>query len=155
MVEHSAYPDRESFDAAMEAHLRRHAVELVCLAGFMRILGDGFVERWSGRMLNIHPSLLPLFRGLHPHRQALAAGVCLHGCTVHVVVPELDSGPIVAQAAVPVLAGDTERTLADRVLAMEHRLYPQGLRLVAGGSLELQDGRLIGKADVERVLGLG
>lgn len=155
VVEHAAYPDRESFDAAMEAHLRRHAVALVCLAGFMRILSDGFVERWSGRMLNIHPSLLPLFRGLHPHRQALAAGVCLHGCTVHVVVPELDSGPIIAQAAVPVLAGDTEKTLAERVLAMEHRLYPLGLRLVAEGGIRMQEDRLILETDAVRILGLG
>ena len=155
VVEHAAYPDRESFDAAMEAHLRRHAVELVCLAGFMRILSDGFVERWSGRMLNIHPSLLPLFRGLHPHRQALAAGVCLHGCTVHFVVPELDSGPIAAQAVVPVLAGDTEEALSARVLVMEHRLYPLGLKLVAEGRIRLEEDRLISEPDAVRILGVG
>jgi phosphoribosylglycinamide formyltransferase-1 len=107
----------------------------------MRVLTTPFVENWSGRMLNIHPSLLPLFRGVDTHKQALAAGVLLHGCTVHFVVPELDAGPIVAQAVVPVHPGDTEGDLAARVLAQEHRLYPLGLDLVARGLARLEDGR--------------
>jgi phosphoribosylglycinamide formyltransferase-1 len=109
----------------------------------MRILTDGFVRAWEGRLLNIHPSLLPSFKGLHPHRQALAAGVRLHGCTVHFVTPELDSGPIVAQAAVPVLPGDSEDTLAARVLEAEHRLYPQAVALVASGGARLDAGRTV------------
>jgi phosphoribosylglycinamide formyltransferase-1 len=113
--------------------LREHAIEIVCLAGFMRILTPGFVEAWAGRMLNIHPSLLPEFKGTDTHKRALAAGVARHGCTVHFVTPELDSGPIVAQAEVPVLPDDTEDTLAARVLAQEHLLYPRALALVASG----------------------
>jgi phosphoribosylglycinamide formyltransferase-1 len=107
----------------------------------MRVLTPWFVARWQGRLINIHPSLLPLFRGTHTHRQALAAGVLVHGCTVHFVVPELDAGPIIAQAAVPVVPGDTEDSLAARVLAQEHRLYPQALRLVAEGRARLDGGR--------------
>jgi phosphoribosylglycinamide formyltransferase-1 len=110
-IDHKAYPDRESFEAAMDAALRERAIDLVCLAGFMRVLTPGFVERWAGRMLNIHPSLLPLFRGTHTHQRALEAGVLVHGCTVHFVVPELDAGPIIAQAAVPVVPG-TPRTVS-------------------------------------------
>lgn len=128
VVDHGAHADRESFDAALAAAIAPFAPDLVLLAGFMRILTPGFIERFPNRMLNIHPSLLPSFPGLHTHRQALAAGVKLHGCTVHVVTPALDSGPIVAQAAVPVMAGDTEDALAARVLAAEHRLYPQAVR---------------------------
>ncbi len=143
IVDHRAHGDRAAFDAAMEALLVGEGIEIVCLAGFMRILSDGFVSRWEGRMLNIHPSLLPLFKGLHPHRQALRAGVRVHGCTVHFVVPELDSGPIVAQAAVPVLAGDDEDSLAARVLEAEHVLYPDGLSLVATGRARLIDGRTV------------
>jgi phosphoribosylglycinamide formyltransferase-1 len=140
-VDHRAYPDRESFEHALDAALDAHGVELVCLAGFMRVLTPWFVARWQGRLINIHPSLLPLFRGTHTHRQALAAGVLVHGCTVHFVVPELDAGPIIAQAAVPVVPGDTEDSLAARVLAQEHRLYPQALRLVAEGRARLDGGR--------------
>jgi formyltetrahydrofolate-dependent phosphoribosylglycinamide formyltransferase len=117
-------------------------VELVALAGFMRIQSAGFVERWQGRQLNIHPSLLPLFKGRHPHRQALDAGVRLSGCTVHFVTAEMDSGPIVAQAAVPVLDGDTPERLAERVLAAEHRLYPHALALVASGLTWIMDNRV-------------
>ena len=119
-IDHRAYAGREAFDAAVHAALTDAGVELVALAGFMRIQSAGFVARWEGRQLNIHLSLLPLFKGLQPHRQALDAGVKVSGCTVHFVIEETDSGPIVAQAAVPVLDGDTPETLADRVLAMEN-----------------------------------
>jgi phosphoribosylglycinamide formyltransferase-1 len=133
VVDHKGHPDRASFDAALDATLRQHGIEIVCLAGFMRILTPGFVESWAGRMLNIHPSLLPAFKGTDTHARALAAGVPKHGCTVHFVTPELDSGPIVAQAEIPVVPGDTEATLAARVLAQEHLLYPRALALVASG----------------------
>jgi phosphoribosylglycinamide formyltransferase-1 len=125
--------DREAFEQALDAQLQQHHTDLVCLAGFMRLLTPSFVRRWSGRMLNIHPALLPQFKGLHTHRRALEAGVERHGATVHFVVPEMDSGPIVAQESVPVLEDDTEETLAQRVLEVEHRIYPQALRLVAEG----------------------
>jgi phosphoribosylglycinamide formyltransferase 1 len=134
LVDHRPFgDDRDAFERALDAELHRHGIDLICLAGFMRLFTKSFVERWSGRMLNIHPALLPHFKGLHTHRRALAAGVKEHGATVHFVVPEMDAGPIVAQQAVPVLAGDTEESLAARVLAAEHRLYPQALRLVAEG----------------------
>lgn len=142
-LDHRAYPDRAGFDAALNAELEAAGIELVVLAGFMRILSAGFVESWAGRMINIHPSLLPLFRGVHTHEQALAAGVRLHGCTVHYVVPELDAGPIVAQAAVPVLPGDDADSLAARILVQEHRLYPRALALIAGGRAKLEDGRVV------------
>lgn len=141
-IDHRAFPDRAGFDAVLDAQLRAAEIELVCLAGFMRIFTPGFVEGWAGRMLNIHPSLLPLFKGTHPHAQALAAGVRLHGCTVHFVVPELDAGPIVAQAAIPVREGDDPDSLAARVIAQEHRLYPAALALVAGGRAKLVGGRV-------------
>ena len=142
-IDHRAFPDRASFDAAIDAALRGAGTDLVCLAGFMRILTDRFVEGWAGRMLNIHPSLLPLFKGTHTHAQALAAGVRLHGCTVHFVVPELDAGPIVAQAAVPVRQGDDPDSLAARVIVQERRLYPAALALVAGGKARLEGGRVV------------
>lgn len=141
-LDHKAYPAREAFDAAVHAALQDAGVELVALAGFMRLQSAGFVERWHGRQLNIHPSLLPLFKGLHPHRQALEAGVRITGCTVHFVTAEMDSGPIVAQAAVPVLDGDTPDRLADRVLAAEHLLYPHALALVASGRASIDGGRV-------------
>jgi phosphoribosylglycinamide formyltransferase-1 len=141
VIDHKRHPDRESFDAALDKTLREHAIEIVCLAGFMRILTPGFVEAWAGRMLNIHPSLLPAFKGTDTHRRALAAGVARHGCAVHFVTPELDSGPVVAQAEVPVLPGDTEETLAARVLAQEHLLYPRALALVASGRATLDPAR--------------
>jgi phosphoribosylglycinamide formyltransferase-1 len=141
-IDHKAYPDREAFDAVVHETLVDLGVDLIALAGFMRLQSQGFVERWQGRQLNIHPSLLPLFKGLHPHRQALDAGVKVSGCTVHFVTPEMDSGPIVAQAAVPVLEGDTPERLADRILAAEHRLYPQALALVASGRAWIEDGRV-------------
>jgi phosphoribosylglycinamide formyltransferase 1 len=142
-VDHRAFPDREAFERALDGRLRAMGVEFLCLAGFMRIMTPWFVERWAGRMLNVHPSLLPLFRGTHTHEQALAAGVRVHGCTVHFVVPELDAGPIVAQAAVPVLPGDDAATLAARVLVEEHRLYPAALALVASGAARLDGGRVV------------
>ncbi len=135
VVEHRGFPDRSAFDAALAAALDRHRIDLVCLAGFMRILSAGFVESWRGRMLNVHPSLLPALKGLDTHARALAAGATEHGCTVHFVVPELDAGPIVAQARVPVLPGDDAASLGARVLAEEHRLYPLALADVARGLL--------------------
>jgi phosphoribosylglycinamide formyltransferase-1 len=126
--------DRAAHEAALTARLEAAGVELVCLAGYMRLFTPFFVQRWAGRMLNIHPSLLPSFPGVDTHARALAAGVKLHGCTVHVVTEGMDEGPILAQAAVPVLAGDTEDTLAARVLAQEHMLYPAALRRFIAGS---------------------
>jgi phosphoribosylglycinamide formyltransferase 1 len=138
VVDHTGFgKDRAAFEEALRAHLDAHRVDLVCLAGFMKLLSPAFVSRWSGRMLNVHPSLLPSFKGLHTHEQALAVGVRIHGATVHYVVPEVDAGPIIAQAAVPVLDGDIPDTLAARVLAVELRLYPLALGLVAGGKSTL------------------
>jgi phosphoribosylglycinamide formyltransferase-1 len=142
VVDHRAHPDRDAFDAALAAEVDRHRPDLVLLAGFMRILTAPFIERYRGRLMNIHPSLLPAFTGLHTHRRALAAGVRLHGCTVHFVTAELDSGPIVAQAAVPVLPDDDESRLAARVLSQEHRIYPQAARWFLEGRLRLEDGRV-------------
>lgn len=140
-VDHRAYPSREEFERALDRALAERSIEVLCLAGFMRVLTPWFVERWTGRMLNIHPSLLPLFRGTHTHERALAEGVLVHGCTVHFVVPELDAGPMVAQAAVPVLPGDTPDSLAARVLAAEHQLYPEALGRVCRGEARLAGGR--------------
>jgi phosphoribosylglycinamide formyltransferase-1 len=143
VVDHKAFPTREAFDEHLAGEIAATGAELVLLAGFMRIFSPGFIERFTHRIVNIHPSLLPSFPGLHTHRQALAAGVKLHGCTVHVVTPTLDAGPIIAQAAVPVMPDDTEDTLAGRVLAQEHRLYPQVLRWFAQGRIEFGgDGRV-------------
>lgn len=142
-LDHKAFPDREAFEQAMDAALLEAGIELVCLAGFMRVLTPWFVRRWQGRMINIHPSLLPLFRGTRTHEQALEAGVRVHGCTVHFVVPELDAGPIIAQACVPVHPGDDPATLAARVLVEEHRIYPQALAEVASGQAALQEGRCV------------
>jgi formyltetrahydrofolate-dependent phosphoribosylglycinamide formyltransferase len=136
VVDHKRFASREAFDAALQEALERARIEIVCLAGFMRLLTTPFVEKWRGRMLNVHPSLLPELKGLDTHARALAAGAKVHGCTVHFVVPELDSGPIVLQEKVPVLGGDTEETLAARVLAAEHRIYPAALRLLAEGRLD-------------------
>jgi len=134
IVDHRQFgDDRTAFEHALDAELRKHRIDLVCLAGFMRLFTPDFVRLWNGRMLNIHPALLPQFKGLHTHRRALEARVERHGATVHFVVPEMDSGPIVAQESVPVHESDTEETLARRVLEVEHRLYPQALRLVAEG----------------------
>jgi phosphoribosylglycinamide formyltransferase-1 len=138
---HGQFPDRESFDARLDAALTDAGVELVCLAGFMRLLSAWFTERWRDRLINIHPSLLPAFKGLHPHRDAIAAGVRFSGCTVHYVRPEMDSGPIIVQAAVPVLEGDDEAALAARVLEAEHRAYPLAVRLIADGRVTVTDDR--------------
>lgn len=142
-IDHKTHSTRESFDAALAAAIDASGAELVVLAGFMRVLTAGFVERYRGRLVNIHPSLLPAFKGLHTHRQALAAGVRIHGCTVHFVTPELDHGPIIIQAAVPVVAGDDEASLAARVLAEEHRIYPQAVRWLCEDRVRLHaDGRV-------------
>jgi phosphoribosylglycinamide formyltransferase 1 len=154
VVDHKAHADRAAFDAALAAAIDRLAPDLVVLAGFMRVLGDDFVRRYEGRLLNIHPSLLPLFPGLRTHAAALAAGVRLHGATVHFVTPSLDCGPIVIQAAVPVLAADTADTLAARVLAQEHMIYPQAVRWFLDGRLRLENDRvrLKGECDATGVL---
>jgi formyltetrahydrofolate-dependent phosphoribosylglycinamide formyltransferase len=126
-------PDRQKHEAAIDEILQRHRIDIVCLAGYMRLLTPFLVDRWRGRMLNIHPSLLPVFPGLNTHARALQAGVKLHGCTVHLVTEQMDGGPILAQAVVPVLPDDTEQVLAARVLAQEHLLYPLALERFAGG----------------------
>jgi phosphoribosylglycinamide formyltransferase 1 len=141
-IDHKAFSAREAFDEAVDAVLARTRADLVALAGFMRIQSAGFVRKWQGRQLNVHPALLPLFKGLHPHRQALDAGVKISGCTVHFVTEDADSGPIVAQAAVPVLEMDTPSTLEARVLQAEHRLYPYALALVASGHARIEGGRV-------------
>jgi phosphoribosylglycinamide formyltransferase 1 len=138
VVSHKGYASRETFDDALDDLLNQAEIELVCLAGFMRIFSDAFVRRRTGSIINIRPSLLPAFKGTHVHRQVLDAGVRISGCSVHFVVPELDSGPIIAQAAVPVLASDTEDTLAARTLAAEHRLYPMALAMLAQDRVRLE-----------------
>lgn len=148
VVDHKAFAgDREAFERAIDAVLVEHGVELVCLAGFLRVLTPWFVSRWTGRLINIHPSLLPAFRGLDTHARALAANVRLHGCTVHFVTPELDDGPVVAQAAVPILEGDTPDVLAKRVLVQEHAIYPAALARVASGKARIVGGRVVLDAD--------
>ncbi|MBC8023567.1 MAG: phosphoribosylglycinamide formyltransferase [Burkholderiales bacterium] len=142
-VDHEQYAGREDFDDALAAVIDPHAPDLILLAGFMRILSARFIGRYPRRILNIHPSLLPAFPGLHTHRQALAAGVKVHGATVHVVTNALDSGPAIVQGAVPVLAGDTEETLAARVLHMEHRIYPQAVRWFVEGKIEFVAGEVV------------
>jgi phosphoribosylglycinamide formyltransferase-1 len=142
VVSHRDYAAREAFDAALATAIDRHAPSLVVLAGFMRILTPGFVRHYAGRLINVHPSLLPAFGGLDTHRRALEAGVKIHGCTVHFVTPELDRGPIIAQAAVPVLESDSEESLAARVLAEEHRILPQAIRWFAEDRLVIADGRV-------------
>lgn len=142
-VDHKLFADRAGFEAALDARLLAHGADLVCLAGFMRLLTARFVEAWRDRLLNIHPSLLPAFPGLDTHARALAAGVRFAGCTVHVVRPEMDSGPILAQACVPVLPGDDEAALAARVLAAEHALYPAALALYAAGAARVAGERIV------------
>ena len=142
VVDHKAFSSRADFEAALDGKLNAAAVDLVCLAGFMRVLSPYLVERWPDRLLNIHPSLLPAFPGLDTHARALAAGVKLHGATVHYVRTGLDDGPIIAQAAVPVTSADTPESLAARVLAAEHRLYPLALSLVASGQAQLVGDRV-------------
>jgi len=147
VVSHRDYATREAFDAALGRAIDGFRPDLVVLAGFMRILTESFVQHYEGRLLNIHPSLLPAFPGLDTHARALAAGVKLHGCTVHFVTPQLDHGPIIIQAAVPVLPGDDESLLAARVLAQEHRIYPQAARWFLGGNLVIERGVVRVKGD--------
>ncbi len=147
VVEHQRFATREAFDAALAQEIDRHAPRLVALAGFMRVLTPGFVAHYAGRLVNIHPSLLPEFPGLDTHARALAAGAKRHGCTVHFVTAALDHGPVIAQASVPVLPGDTAETLAARVLAQEHRIYPRALRWFLDGLLEVEDGKVRVKGD--------
>ncbi len=142
VVDHTTYgKDRAAFERALQGVLEKHRIALVCLAGFMRLLTPWFVTQWQERLINIHPALLPAFKGLDTHKRALEAGVKIHGATVHFVVPEMDSGPIVAQGAVAVREDDTEATLAARVLAVEHRLYPLALKLLAEGRLRVEGSR--------------
>jgi len=142
VLSHKGFADRAAFDAALDARLREANIEIVCLAGFMRLLTPWLVERWRDRMINVHPSLLPSFKGLHTHERALEAGVRLHGCTVHFVRAEMDEGPIILQAAVAVEPGDTPDLLAARVLRQEHVIYPKGLELLAAGRLTVRDERV-------------
>ncbi|MDF1791167.1 MAG: phosphoribosylglycinamide formyltransferase [Thalassobaculaceae bacterium] len=141
VIDHKGFAERASFDAELDAALRGAGCGIVCLAGFMRVFTPGFVEGWSGRMLNIHPSLLPSFKGLHVQRQALEAGVKIAGCTVHLVTPDLDDGPIIEQAAVPVLDDDDEATLSARILEQEHRIYPRALAALAAGRIRIEGRR--------------
>ena len=142
MVKHGDFPTRESFEEVLAAEVDRFAPKLVAHAGFMRIVTAGYVARYAGRMLNVHPSLLPSFTGLHTHERALAAGTRVHGCTVHFVTPELDAGPIVIQAAVPVLANDIADTLSKRVLRQEHIVYPRAIKWFLEGKLVIDNGRV-------------
>jgi phosphoribosylglycinamide formyltransferase-1 len=137
VIEHNKFPSREIFDNAMDVALKTANTELVALAGFMRLLSPRFVDSWRGKMINIHPSLLPAYKGLHTHKRAIEAGEQFAGCTVHFVTPELDDGPTILQARVPVLTGDTEAALAARVLEQEHKIYPEALRLVAEGKAKI------------------
>lgn len=148
ILDHRDYGERDAFDRALAAVLDSHRPDLVVLAGFMRVLSPWFVQRYSGRIINVHPSLLPAFTGIHTHRRALEEGVTLHGCTVHFVTPELDHGPIIVQAAVPVLPGDDENALAARVLAQEHRVLPQAVRWFLEGRLTVRGNRVEVDADL-------
>lgn len=143
VVDHRAYPTRAAFEQALAQAIDRHDPKLVTLAGFMRILGREFIERYRGRLINIHPSLLPKYPGLGTHARAIAAGETQHGASVHFVTPDVDAGPVILQAAVPVLPGDTAETLAERVLQQEHRIYPRAIRWFAEGRLMLRDGRAL------------
>ena len=142
-LSHRQFASREEFDAAIDEALEALEVDLVCEAGFMRIHSDGFVQKWAGKMINIHPSLLPSFKGLKVHEQAIEAGVRISGCTVHFMTPSLDGGPIIAQAAVPVMLNDTPDTLAARILIEEHRIYPEALKMIAEGRVTLENGRAV------------
>ncbi|WP_274629384.1 phosphoribosylglycinamide formyltransferase [Arvimicrobium flavum] len=150
VFERKDFDNKDAHDAAIDAALRSADIEIVCLAGYMRLLTAGFVDKWRGRMINIHPSLLPLFKGLDTHRRALDAGMRLHGCTVHFVTPETDDGPIIAQAAVPVLAADTETALIARVLRAEHTIYPMALRMLAEGKVRMDGAVALFSEDMRR-----
>lgn len=154
VVDHKLFGTREDFDAALAETIDAHAPDLVVLAGFMRVLTDGFVRRYEGRLLNVHPSLLPAFPGLHTHRKALEAGIRVHGATVHFVTPALDCGPVVIQAVVPILPGDDEDALAARVLVQEHRIYPQAVRWFVEDRLSIEaNGRVTLKGEPATVSG--
>ncbi|ABS64936.1 phosphoribosylglycinamide formyltransferase [Parvibaculum lavamentivorans DS-1] len=153
VIDHKEYASRTTFDAELDQALRKAGVELICNAGFMRILTDEFVEKWRDRQINIHPSILPAFKGMHVHQRALDAGVKITGCTVHFVRAEMDEGPIVAQAAVPVLPGDTAETLAARVLEAEHKLYPLALRLIVDGRARVAGEQVVIDYDGETLAG--
>ena len=140
VLDQLSYPGRDAFDDALAQEIDRHQPDLIALAGFMRILGDGFVNRYDGKLVNVHPSLLPAFPGLHTHRRALQEGVKIHGCTVHFVTAQMDRGPIIVQAAIQVLPDDTEQTLAARVLQQEHRIYPEAVRWFMEGRLKISAG---------------
>ncbi len=142
-LDHRTFKSRDAFETQLQKMLDAAGVELIALAGFMRLMTPAFVQRWNNRMINIHPSLLPSFKGLHTHEQALAAGVKITGCTVHFVRPEMDAGPIIAQAAVAVLSADTPVTLSERVLAAEHTLYPAALSLVASGRVRVEGEKIV------------
>jgi len=142
-VDHRDYADRDTFEQVVDARLSEAGAEIVCLAGFLRLLTGGFVDRWTDRMINIHPSLLPAFKGLHTHERAIEAGVRISGCTVHFVRPDMDAGPIIIQAAVPVLPDDTPDRLGARILAEEHRIYPEALRLLAEGRIRVVGDRAL------------
>ncbi len=155
VVARSDHPGKDAHDAAIDAALTGFGAELVALAGYMRLLTTPFVEKWQGKMINIHPALLPSFKGLETHRRALDAGMRIHGCTVHFVTAAMDDGPVIAQAAVPVLLDDSENSLAARVLKAEHQIYPMALRLVAEGKARMENGRTVlsGFADNETAAG--
>lgn len=155
VVDHRAFAARADFDAALAAEIDAHVPDVVALAGFMRILGPAFVQRFAGRLINIHPSLLPVFPGLHTHRRAIEAGCKVAGASVHFVTADLDHGPIVAQAIVPVLRDDDEDTLSARVLAQEHRLYPLALRWLVEGKLDVRDGLVRHRDGAPQLLGVG
>jgi len=142
VIAHGKFPSREAFDSEMDSRLKAAGVEFVCLAGFMRLLSTPFVKEWEGKMINIHPSLLPSFEGLHVHERMIEAGVKLAGCTVHFVTEGVDEGPIIIQAAVPIVEGDTPETLAARILVEEHKIYPEAVQLFAEGRLKV-DGRIV------------
>ena len=150
-IDHKAFAGREAFDAALAECIDQFNPDLVVLAGFMRILSEGFVRHYEGRLMNIHPSLLPSFPGLHTHQRALEEGVRIHGCTVHFVTPTLDHGPVIIQAAIPVLDGDTEDSLAARILIQEHKVYPQAVRWFAEDKLKLDKGRVLLSAELSDV----
>jgi len=148
IIDHKEYASRADFERALQSALDSHQIELVALAGFMRLMTPEFVGCWHDRMINIHPSLLPSFKGLHTHEQAIAAGVKIAGCTVHFVRAEMDAGPIIAQAAIPVLEGDTAETLAARILEVEHRVYPAALRLVAAGQARCEGEKVVISSEI-------
>lgn len=149
-VDHKIHAGREEFERSLQIMLETYRIEFICLAGFMRLFTPWFIGRWKERMLNVHPALLPAYKGLRTHERALADGVKIHGCTVHFVVPEMDEGPIVAQAAVPVLDADTPETLGARVLEQEHVIYPLALRLAASGAVRVEGNRVLGAAPNSR-----